>query len=99
MKKLKKCLAASLATLLAGTMIGSMGMLTSSAATLGDVDGDGTISVSDVVTLNKCLNGLGALQDYSVADTNVNGIIDSVDASILLSFIVGKVTSLPYTKG
>lgn len=99
MVRLRKWLVASTATILAGAMIGSVGTLVSSAATLGDVDGDGTISISDAVTLNKVLAGKGVLSDYTVADTNDNGIIDGVDAKILLAFIVRNITSLPYTKG
>lgn len=96
MRKMKKWLAASVATLLIGTMTWNVGTIVSSATLFGDVDGNSTINISDVVALNKFLNGKGVLKKYSDADVNVNGILDSVDAAILLDFVVGNIESIPY---
>ena len=70
MKKIKKMFAACMATLIAGATLGSISALSSSAAILGDVNNDGKLDVSDVVTLNKFLAGEGVLSNYNVADTN-----------------------------
>lgn len=96
MRKMKKWLTTGVATLLIGTMTWNVGTIVSSATLFGDVDGNGTINISDVVALNKFLNGKGVLKNYNDADANVNGILDSVDAAILLDFVVGNIKSIPY---
>ena len=78
------------------TMFGTMTMKTS-ANYLGDVNGDNSISMSDTIALARFLNGEYVLSDYSAADVNVNAIIDDVDRQILLAFIMGNISSLPYT--
>ena len=83
----------------AGATLGSMSALSSSAAILGDVNNDGKLDVSDVVTLNKFLAGEGVLSNYNVADTNANGIIDGVDSTILMAFLVHEINRLPHTTG
>ena len=97
MKKIKKMFAACMATLIAGATLGSISALSSSAAILGDVNNDGKLDVSDVV--NKFLAGEGVLSNYNVADTNANGIIDGVDSTILMAFLVHEINRLPHTTG
>lgn len=99
MKKIKKMFAACMATLIAGATLGSISALSSSATILGDVNNDGKLDVSDVVTLNKFLAGEGVLSNYNVADTNANGIIDGVDSTILMAFLVHEINRLPHTTG
>ncbi len=99
MKKIKKMFAACMATLIAGATLGSMSALSSSAAILGDVNNDGKLDVSDVVTLNKFLAGEGVLSNYNVADTNANGIIDGVDSTILMAFLAHEINRPPHTTG
>ncbi len=70
---------------------------TSAASFLGDVNGDGTISMSDTVALGRFLSGTYALSDPTVADVDDNGIIDVTDQNILSGYLVGAVTGLPYT--
>ena len=91
MKKIKKIFAACMATLIAGATLGSMSALSSSAAILGDVNNDGKLDVSDVVTLNKFLAGEGVLSNYNVADTNANvRIPDIIGDSVKLETNIPK---------
>ncbi len=69
----------------------------SASSVLGDINGDGMITLSDSVSLGKFLIGELSLSDPSVADTDANGIIDITDQNILSGFLVGSVKSLPYT--
>lgn len=72
--------------------------MTGAAATLyGDVDGNGSITLSDAITLNKFLAGQGYLLDTAPADVNLSGTIDALDVQILMDFIIQKLGSLPYT--
>lgn len=66
-----------------------------SAYICGDVDNSGSISVLDVVNLNKYLAGMVELVDYSAADVTGNYVINAIDAKVLQEYITGNVTSLP----
>lgn len=93
-----KPLTALLATAVIG--VSALGTLPASATAsfLGDVNCDGKLDMSDTVALGKYLLGNYALADYENADTNANGIIDTIDNQILLSFLIGNIPSLPYTE-
>lgn len=69
--------------------------LKTSAYICGDVDNSGSISVLDVVNLNKYLAGMVELVDYSAADVTGNYVINVIDAEVLQKYITGNVTSLP----
>ena len=58
---------------------------------LGDVDGDGEVSILDVITINKAIMGKEVLSDAQnkAADVNGNGTPDSGDALQVLKKIVG----------
>lgn len=63
----------------------------------GDVNNDGTVSLADVTSFNKYLNGMVDLVDYSKADTNADCVVDLVDRMILSKYISRVITALPYT--
>lgn len=63
----------------------------------GDVNNDGSVSLSDVTSFNKYLNGMVDLVDYTKADTNADCVVDVVDRMILSNYITRVITSLPYT--
>ena len=67
----------------------------------GDLNGDGDISISDVIALNKYLLGDYLLCDGSlsenavnVADTDGNGIVDTTDALHLLKYCIKLIDTL-----
>lgn len=97
MKKMKRNLTVLAAGACAVAVLGSAGALTASAATCGDVNGDGKISLLDTVTLNKYLVGQYELADYSAADTNDDGVLGYIDRLILNDYVVGNIENLPYT--
>lgn len=63
---------------------------------IGDVNGDGVISVLDATELQKYLVGLASLSDeqLAVADTNGDKVISILDATQIQKYIVGLVPSL-----
>jgi len=63
----------------------------------GDINSDGSITLSDSVAFEKVLNGQYTLSDYTVADLNVNYVVDAADKQILLAFLMQVISTLPYT--
>ena len=63
----------------------------------GDVDGNGQIELLDVVTLNKNLLGLTALDAKArrLADVDQNDLVDGSDSLYILRFLVSLIESLP----
>jgi hypothetical protein len=63
---------------------------------IGDVDGDGTVTVKDALMLMQCLNGDLLLSDdeFKRADLNGDNKLSSVEALRILQYINGKVTTL-----
>ncbi len=57
---------------------------------LYDVDGNGTISIMDVITLNQYLMGAYYVADPSVMDVTQNLVVDAVDAQCLSAYLVNK---------
>jgi len=63
----------------------------------GDINSDGSITLSDSIAFEKVLNGQYTLSDYTVADLNVNYVVDAADKQILLAFLMQVISTLPYT--
>ncbi len=66
--------------------------------TLGDVNGDGGVSVRDVLTIGKANAQMITLNETQMiaADCNVDGCVNADDLSVLMSFIIEKIDALPY---
>jgi len=62
----------------------------SGVAVLGDIDGDGTVSINDVaIFIGKLLNGEAASLDLQVADCDNDGSVTINDVSILINMLLG----------
>lgn len=63
---------------------------------IGDVNGDGSITVLDATTLQKYISGLVTLSDeqLALADTNGDGSVTVLDATAIQKYIAGLVTEL-----
>lgn len=63
-------------------------------ALLGDVNGDGEITIVDATILQKCIVGQATLDDetLNVADVNKDGAITVVDATLIQKFVVKVIT-------
>ncbi len=67
---------------------------------LGDVNGDGRISLTDVSQLTAYANGTSSsLAHPEVADVNEDGRINIVDSDILTRYYMGLIPSLPNDGG
>ena len=65
----------------------------------GDVNLDGTISLSDAVLLNKRAADMVTFSEQvsANADCNTDGEVNGADAIVLLQFLVNIIQELPYT--
>ena len=59
-------------------------------AALGDVDGDGEVSMKDVLLVRKFIAGLVDSIDESAADYNADGSVDMKDVLLIRKFIAGQ---------
>lgn len=96
MKTIRKSLTACAALACSVVMLGAMHLPASATTLYGDVNGDGSINLSDSIALSKFLSGQCELSNYDAADVNANYIVDSVDVKILNAFLTHSITSLPY---
>lgn len=64
----------------------------------GDIDGNGSVDLSDAVALVRYRYGQYTLSSsaQSAADVYSNDIIDLVDQQVLLLYLAGSISSLPY---
>jgi len=64
--------------------------------TIGDVDGDGNITVEDALRTLQALSGRRALTELEklAADVNKSGGVTAVDALMILQFASGRITNL-----
>lgn len=64
--------------------------------TIGDINFDGKVTITDVTMLQKYLAGLDTLsnEQLAVADTNDDGSFTVDDATLIQKYIAGLVTSL-----
>ncbi|MDE5755282.1 MAG: dockerin type I repeat-containing protein, partial [Oscillospiraceae bacterium] len=62
----------------------------------GDVDGDDTVNIIDVVQMNRVTVGLDQFttKQTKAADVNQNGKVDLSDSMQVLGYIVGLVETL-----
>ena len=65
----------------------------SDEAVPGDADGDGQVSMKDVLLVRKFIAGLVSGIDTSAADVNGDGHVDMKDVLLLRKFIAGLITS------
>ena len=65
----------------------------------GDVNGDGTVDIMDVIALNKYLLGSAHLADDAKqrADADANTVLDSTDSLLILKYVVSLLKELPVT--
>ena len=63
----------------------------------GDVNGDGTVDIMDVIALNKFLLGSSTLDTTAKtrADADRNGELDSTDSLNILKYVVEIISELP----
>ena len=63
---------------------------------IGDVNGDGSVTVLDATTLQKYISGLVSLsnEQLALADTSGDGSITVLDATAIQKYIAGLVTEL-----
>lgn len=68
----------------------------SAISRLGDVDGDGIVTVKDALMLMQCLNGDRILTDdaFRRADLNGDGQLSAAEALRILQYINGKLPTL-----
>lgn len=52
-----------------------------------DINGDGTVSVSDAVYLNQALMGKWKPTDLAVLDVNQNGVVDDLDRMSIMAYV------------
>lgn len=65
---------------------------------LGDIDGNGTLSVNDSLKVQDYLAGTRTLSKWQkkAADVNQDGVIDAIDSSLIMGAVSHKYT-LPHT--
>lgn len=63
----------------------------------GDVNGDGTVDISDVMLLAKYYSGVRELTDrqLAAADVNGDGAVDVLDVTLLIEYCNGLIDRLP----
>ena len=67
----------------------------------GDVNVDGKVDIADAIFLNKYLAGQIALSVAGTlnADCNASGHLDDADTTILMAYVLMKITDLPHIEG
>ena len=93
MKVFKKIIAFTSAC---AVLCGSAVMMNASAVTYNvnyDTNRDDTVSIADVLALNKYLAGRCYVTNISQMDVNKNLIVDQVDVEQLMAYV----TSTPFT--
>lgn len=95
MRKLKRLVATVFVVTLAAAMAGMM-PVSADEILYGDINNDGVVNISDVISFNKYLSGIYDLYNYEVADVNCNCIIDAVDSEILCDYVILLIDELPY---
>ena len=65
--------------------------------TLGDINGDGSVTLADAAMLVQCVNKIADLTDEqkAAADINGDGSITLADAAILVQYVNKIISVLP----
>jgi hypothetical protein len=104
MNRLKKAVAGliSLTTIIASLLfIGSANAASTSMTYLtGDIDGDGSISVSDTLAITKYLNGIYSFTaaQFTRADANLDNVVDYADLNLIAKYMVLSATPKTVTR-
>lgn len=105
MKQIKKLFQKAARIAAAGSIaavsLAAMPAATASASTLyGDVNNDGSVNITDSVSLNRYLAGMIPASDINMKYTDVdkNMVIDVNDSKVLSGFLVQTVSTLPYSE-
>lgn len=63
----------------------------------GDINGDGSVNMTDVSQVLQYINGAVALTDaqQTAADVSGDGSVNMTDVSLILQYINGKITAFP----
>ncbi|HEY3281767.1 MAG TPA: carboxypeptidase regulatory-like domain-containing protein [Armatimonadota bacterium] len=61
----------------------------------GDVNGDNSVNVKDLIALLRIIVGLDTPADTAPADVDGNGKVGITDALLLLKYVAGLITTLP----
>lgn len=87
------CMSATVAASFGG------GSVTASASSglVGDLNGDGRINTTDLLILNKYLQGVCDITRYGAADLDYDGAVTTADLAILNKYIMGITSTLPTT--
>ena len=67
----------------------------------GDVNVDGKVDIADAIFLNKYLAGQITLSVAGTlnADCNASGDLDDADTTVLMAYVLMKITDLPHIEG
>lgn len=65
-----------------------------SGAVYADVDGDGSIDQDDIDVMNRIIAGELSLEDFPLADANMDGAVDSSDVAVATAASNGSDTTL-----
>jgi uncharacterized repeat protein (TIGR02543 family) len=93
-KKSKKILISALLMLSILIIITATGL---AQTLMGDVNGDGSIDVRDVIFIQRHVLNFITLtaQQRELADVNGDGLIDARDVTLVMQRAIGKITSFP----
>lgn len=102
MKKIfKRISAAVMAVCMSAALAASFGggSVTASASSglMGDLNGDGRINTTDLLILNKYLQGVCDITRYGAADLDYDGAVTTADLAILNKYAMGIISTLPTT--
>jgi len=97
MKTFYKILAATLATVLALSLLWIFPAAADESVSLGDVNRDGRIDTTDArLVLQSAVGKITEINSNTLADVNSDGKCDTTYARLILQYAVGKITEFPF---